>query len=100
MVIKGGGGLNFLENSLIWVGHNEMFLAVEKSKNAIWPPNVNNVQPSNMQISWDLLKSGKASRKRYQIHLEDQRKKSKKKEKSDENNQFRVYHLGVSHFYI
>ena len=37
-----------------------------------------------MQISWDLLKSVKASRKCYQIHPEDQRKESKKKEKSDE----------------
>ena len=45
---------------------------------------VNNVEPSNMQISRDLLKSVKASRQRYQIHLEDQRKESKKKEKSDE----------------
>ena len=45
---------------------------------------VNNVEPSNMQISRDLVKSVKASRQRYQIHLEDQRKESKKKEKSDE----------------
>ena len=45
---------------------------------------VNIVGPSNMQISWDLLKSVKASRKCYQIHPEDQRKESKKKEKSDE----------------
>ena len=30
------------------------------------------------------MKSVKASRQRYQIHLEDQRKESKKKEKSDE----------------
>ena len=35
---------------------------------------VNNVQPSNMQISWDLVKSVKASRQRYQIRLEDQKK--------------------------
>ena len=45
---------------------------------------VNNVEPSNMQISRDLLKSVKASRQRYQIHLEDQRKESKKKEKCNE----------------
>ena len=45
---------------------------------------VNNVEPSNMQISLDLLKSVKASRQHYQIHLQDQRKESKKKEKSDE----------------
>ena len=31
------------------------------------------------------MKSVKASRQRYQIHLEDQRKESKKKEKSDES---------------
>ena len=42
------------------------------------------IEPSNMQISRDLLKSVKASRQRYQIHLEDQRKESKKKEKSGE----------------
>ena len=45
---------------------------------------VNTVEPSNMQINRDLLKSVKASRQRYQIHLEDQKKGSKKKEKSDE----------------
>ena len=45
---------------------------------------VNNVEPSDMQISRDLLKSVKASRQRYQIHLEDQRKESKKKEKCNE----------------
>ena len=45
---------------------------------------VNIVEPSNMQISRDLLKSVKASRQRYQIHVEDQRKGSRKKEKSDE----------------
>ena len=37
-----------------------------------------------MQISRVFLKSVKASRQRYQIYLEDQRKESKKKEKSDE----------------
>ena len=41
---------------------------------------VNIVEPSNMLISQDLLKSAKASRKHYQIHLEDQRKESKKKD--------------------
>ena len=45
---------------------------------------VNNVEPSDMQISRELLKSVKASRQRYQIYLEDQRKESKKKEKSNE----------------
>ena len=46
---------------------------------------VNNVEPSNcMQISRDILKSVKASGQRYQIHLEYQRKESKKEEKSDE----------------
>ena len=46
---------------------------------------VNNVEPSNcMQISRDILKSVKASRQRYQIHLGYQRKESKKEEKSDE----------------
>ena len=47
---------------------------------------VNTVEPSMqiMQINRDLLKSVKASRQRYQIHLEDQKKESKKKEKSDE----------------
>ena len=45
---------------------------------------VNTVEPSNMQINRDLLKSVKASRQRYQIHLEDQRKESKKKEKCNE----------------
>ena len=45
---------------------------------------VSNVEPSDMQISRDLLKSVKASRQRYQIHLEDQRKESKKKEKCNE----------------
>ena len=39
---------------------------------------VNIVEPSNMQISRDLLKSVKASRQRYQIHVEDQRKGSRK----------------------
>ena len=37
-----------------------------------------------MQISQDLSKSVEASRQHYQIHLQDQRKESKKKEKSDE----------------
>ena len=37
-----------------------------------------------MQISRDLLKLVKAARQRFQIHPEDQRKESKKKEKSDE----------------
>ena len=46
---------------------------------------VNNVEPSNcMQISRDILKSVKASRQRYQIHLGYQRNESKKEEKSDE----------------
>ena len=45
---------------------------------------VNNVEPPDMQISRELLKSVKASRQRYQIYLEDQRKESKKKEKSNE----------------
>ena len=46
---------------------------------------VNNVEPSNcMQINRDILKSVKASRQRYQIHLGYQRKESKMGEKSDE----------------
>ena len=46
---------------------------------------INNVEPSdNMQINRDLLKSVKASRQCYQIHLEDKRKESKKKEKNNE----------------
>ena len=43
---------------------------------------VKNTSP--VEISRDLLKSVKASRQRYQTYLEDQRKESKKKEKSDE----------------
>ena len=42
---------------------------------------VNNIEPSNMQINQDIFKSVKACRQCYQIHLEDQRKESKKKEK-------------------
>jgi hypothetical protein len=45
---------------------------------------VNDVESCKMQISRDLLKSVTASRQRYQTYLEDQRKESKKKEKSDE----------------
>ena len=44
---------------------------------------VNNIEPSNMQINQDIFKSVKACRQCYQIHLEDQRKESKKKEKTE-----------------
>ena len=40
---------------------------------------VNNVEPSNMQISRDLVKSVKASRQRYQIHLEDEKWNQRRK---------------------
>lgn len=43
---------------------------------------VNDVQPSKIQISRELLKSVKCSRQRYETHLEDQRKESKQKEKN------------------
>ena len=35
-----GGGLDFLENSLIWVGHNKMLLGVKNFKkcNLTLPP--------------------------------------------------------------
>ena len=44
---------------------------------------VNIVEPSNIRLV-ETLKSVKTSRQRYQIHLEDQRKGSRKTEKSDE----------------
>ena len=56
---------------------NVSVIASRFLKNYMW---VNIVEPSNMLISQDLLKSVKAPRKHYQIHLEDQRKESKKKD--------------------
>ena len=43
---------------------------------------VNEVQPSKIQINKELLRSVKASRTRYQVHLEDQKKESRGKEKA------------------
>ena len=43
---------------------------------------VNEVQPSKIQINKELLRSVKASRTPYQVHLEDQKKESMGKEKA------------------